>query len=1004
MQTVRFVSGVALLAFAAGLAAAQEISAEGGFRLVPAVPAGVAAMRANVRPDKFQPAEVRWDALKAHLAMAPLEDTPAARDPLFLTIPHPDGGWATFEIVESPIMQPGLAAAFPDIKTYAGRNVDDRSSTIRLDYTMHGFHAQVFSTQGSYYVDPFSMGETSIVTSYWKKDLKAPKAWRCGTVDDVPAEEAPSGGFRDRAVVTRSEFKLAVAATVEYTIFHGGTQAAGQAAIVTAVNRINQVYERDLSTRFILVENNEDLVFVGEDNYFNDASGQDLVTNHENCNALIGSANYDIGHLLCTSEGGIASISSVCTASRKGQGLSGQPEPVNDPFIIDYVCHEMGHQFNGRHCFNNCAGGPGDAYQYAFEPGSGTTIMAYAGICDEFTNLQPNSDELFHSGSLDLMASFISGRSCDDEVVLENNTPTVSAGPDVVIPKETPFVLTADGDDPDGDLLTYSWEQRDTGNLTVPMGVDNGTGPLFRVWEPVASPKRFFPRLQSLLTNTTVLGETLPTRARFMNFRVVARDNFPTGGGVGVDDMRITVAGTAGPFLVTEPNDPAPRSGPITVTWDVANTDAAPVSCQLVNILLSPDGGQTYPLILASRTANDGTEDVTLPEIASNAARIKVEAAENIFFDISDANFAIRPVESGTFAATGIYTVNDTAPNGNGNRFIEPGESNIGLFVRMAKQGNPTATGVVGTLISLTPTVTVVTSTSPYPAMQPGFGRDNQRPFIIAVSPDHPCGNPIDLRLTLDSSQGSATHDFTLQTGAGFGTTTEIFNYSGDAVAIPDNNANGVLLELPVSGITGDVVDVNFSFDGEGCSTLPNSPTVGLAHTWVGDLIVTLNGPGGFPSVRVIDRPGYVSTGDGNSGNNFCQTVFTDDAPNAIENAASTAAPFSGNWRPNLPLSVFNGIDPNGVWTLRVVDRAASDVGIVRSFSVAITRSGPQCQPPVEPPCPADHNGDGAVDADDVISYFRAWDNSEPSADFNNDGGVDSDDIIGFFNAWDAGC
>ncbi|MFZ4573467.1 MAG: reprolysin-like metallopeptidase [Phycisphaerales bacterium] len=1003
MLLSRFALAPAALALFSGLAMGQTISPEGGFEFIKQVPAATVAARANVRPEKYQPVSVKWEKLMDVLDDAPLEDTPAAANPVILSLPRPDGTWEAFAVVESPVMEQGLAAAFPEIRTFAGQGLDDPASTVRLDYTPHGFHAQVFTTDGSYYVDPYSFGDTDIATSYWKRDLRAPLAWRCLTDESAVEEPTPDGGYQDRAIVTRRQFRLACAATVEYTAFHGGTAALGQAAIVTAVNRVNQIYERDLATRFVLVTNNQNLVYVTSDTYANNGSTADLTANQTNCDTVIGTANYDVGHVFQTGDGGVVGlIGALCNSTQKGRGLSGRPSPVNDPFVIDYVAHELGHQCGGRHCFNNCNGTAGDAQTYAYEPGSGVTIMAYAGICGS-TNIQSNSDAMFLAGSLDLMAAHINSRTCDTETVTANNTPTVNGGPDYTIPKQTPFTLTATGSDPDGNSITYSWEQRDTTTGVTTVGTDNGTNPIQRTWLPTASPSRTLPRLSNLLANTTAFGEILPQAGRTLRYRVVARDNAASNGGTAFDDVVLTVNGTAGPFTVTAPNTAVSLSGTTNVTWNVASTSVAPVSCANVKISLSTDGGNTFPTVLVASTPNDGSEAVTLPSVSTTTARIKVEAVGNIFFDLSNANFTITPGTSVNFAGVGLNTANDSAPNGNNNGVIEPGENSVALTVRMVNSGTTTATGVTGSLTSLTPTVSIVSGSSAYPNMATGVQQNNSTPFVFAVSSTHVCGNPISLRLSLASAQGSGTYDFSLPTGSGSGSTTQTFSYTGAAVAIPDNNTTGVNISLPVSGFTGTVSDLNFRFDGTTCNATAGSTTVGLSHTWIGDVVVTLRGPGGTPSVTLIDRPGYTTTGFGTDANNYCGTVLDDEAVNLIESAAAASAPFTGSWRPNNLLSAFDGINPNGTWTLNVSDRASGDTGTVRAFSLAISRTGSVCAAPAGV-CRADFNRDGSVDGDDVIGFFGSWDAGETLADYNADGSVDGDDVIGFFGAWDAGC
>lgn len=985
----------------AGNLSAQVVSAPQEFELLREIPADVAAGRPNIRPDAGQVARVKWEVLEATLSTAPREDVGGR--PVILALPRPDGGWDEFAVVDSPVMEAGLAAAFPDIRTFAGQGVTDPSSTVRLDWTMHGFHAQVFTTDGSYYIDPVSFGDREIVTSYWKRDLRRPiGGWTCMTPDDGAAA-APEPGYQDRAIVTRRQYRLAVSATVEYTAFHGGTQAAGQAAIVTAVNRVNQVYERDLATRFILVANNQSLVYVGTDNYQNNGGTADLDACQANCNSVIGTANYDVGHLFQTGNGGVVGqIGAFCNAAQMGRGLSGLPSPVNDPFVVDYVCHELGHQAGGRHCFNNCNGGAGDAQTHAFEPGSGVTIMAYAGICGP-TDLQPNSDAMFHSGSLTLMANFLGGTACDVETVTTNNTPVVDGGPDYVIPRQTPFILTATGSDPDGDALTYSWEQRNTTTGPVAVNTDNGTNPIIRTWLPTASPTRMVPGLSNLLANNNAFGEILPQVARTLNFRVVARDNVSGAGGTATDDVILTVA-SAGPFAVTAPNTNVLWSGNRTVTWSVNSTNVAPVSCANVRILLSTDGGNTFSTVLAESTPNDGSETISLPSITTSQARIKVEAIDNIFFDISNANFSIEPfIPAVALGGAGTNVASDAALNGNANGFIEPGESSIAVTVAVRNSGDLAATGVTGTLTSLTPTVSVVTGTGSYGTLVPGATANNTSPFVISVSTAHPCGELINLRLAISAAEGSGTYTFSLPTGRTTSITESVISFTGPAVAIPDNNTTGVTRTLTFGGAAGPITDLNVRFDGATCSATAGATGVGLTHSWVGDLVITLTAPGGSPSAVIVDRPGFTGSGFGSSANNFCQTVLDDEAAAELETAPATSAPFSGSFRPNNPLSVFDGISPVGQWTLRVADVAAGETGTLRAFSLIITRGQLTCDPPA-PACVGDFNGDGSTDGDDVIAFFSAWDAGTATADVNRDDSVDGDDVIVFFAAWDAGC
>jgi hypothetical protein len=378
-----------------------------------------------------------------------------------------------------------------------------------------------------------------------------------------------------------------------------------------------------------------------------------LGQNQAKLDSVIGSANYDLGHVFSTGGGGIAGLGVIAVTGQKAKGVTGLPAPVGDAFYVDYVAHEMGHQYGANHTFNgdsgSCAGGQRSA-PHAFEIGSGSTIMSYAGICGN-DNLQAHSDAMFHSDSIDAIRLEITQNPADaaaQKVNTANNIPTANAGSNFVIPDETPFELTAIGGDVDaGDTLTYSWEQRNLGPQQDVFAPDNGSSPLFRPWLPTTDPVRTFPRLSNLLTNTFPKGEKPALTNRTLTFRVVVRDNSLLSGGVASDDMTVTVVdtGVAGGFQMTNHNSTATWVGGTnkTINWTVAGTTAAPISAANVDILLSSDGGQTFDTVLASGVPNDGSHVITVPNIDTSQARIKIKGTGKIFFDINNANLNIDP-------------------------------------------------------------------------------------------------------------------------------------------------------------------------------------------------------------------------------------------------------------------------------------------------------------------------------------------------------------------------
>lgn len=626
---------------------------------------------AFVFPSNQRTYSLSLNEMKALLKSAPMERTlEASSKPLILSVPTPDAGFQRFSVVEVEIMEPSLAAQYPEIHTYAGQGIEDPTATIRLDVTMAGFHAMVRYTTGEYFIDPHNRGDLEHYVLYTKQGVVPSRDWSCTLVADPAIVEeirllVESGMLTPTGTQLRT-YRLACAATGEYTAFFGGTVALGQAAIVTAINRVNGVYETEVAIRMVLVANNSSVVYTNSstDPFTNNNGSTMLGQNQTNMNSVIGSANYDIGHVFSTGGGGVAYLGCVCT-SNKARGVTGSSSPTGDAFWIDYVAHEMGHQFGGNHTFNsvtsNCGGGNRNA-STAYEPGSGTTIMAYAGICGA-DNIQLNSDAFFHTKSFDEIVAYTnfgSGNSCAATTNTGNNAPAVNAGVGgFTIPISTPFILTGSATDPNGDPLTYCWEEFDLGPSGSPNS-PSGNAPIFRSFSPVTSPSRTFPRQSNLLNNTQTIGEILPSYGRSLTFRLTARDNRSGGGGVDYASLSFNVSGTAGPFLVTAPNSSVNWTGNTTqaVTWNVANTSTSPVSCANVKISLSTDGGQTFPTVLAASTPNDGTEALTIPNTPTTTARIKVEAVGNIFFDISNSNFTIT---ASTLAAPTLVFPSDNA-------------------------------------------------------------------------------------------------------------------------------------------------------------------------------------------------------------------------------------------------------------------------------------------------------------------------------------------------------
>ncbi|WP_460557574.1 reprolysin-like metallopeptidase [Hymenobacter daeguensis] len=623
-----------------------------------------------------RPLTLATEQLAALLSTAPAEAGAAAG--ALLPVPLPDGSTEVFRVWQTPTMAPALAARYPAIRTYAGQSVSHPHVTARFDLTPLGFHAQVLgAAAGRVFIDPVP-ATPNTYRSFAAADRVATQPWQCAVAAGPTAASGTAQRTTAAAYGTQLlTYRLALACTGEYAV--AVTTAAGVAltkpnvlaAMVTAVNRVSGIYEQELAIRLQLIAGNDALIFLdgATDPYTNNDGAAMLTENRNTVRDMIGAAGYDIGHVFSTGGGGIAGLGVVCLATNgnasnqnnKARGVTGLPNPVGDNFYVDYVAHEMGHQFGGNHTFDsvtsNCGGGNRNG-STAMEPGSGTTIMAYAGICGA-DDLQAHSDPFFHAISQDEIRAFIAGGgSCGAGSATGNTIPTANAGADFTIPKGTPFQLTGAGTDANGDAITYDWEEMDAGGTGgAPSAAATSTSAaLFRSFPTKTTGVRVLPQLSAILAgNTGSVGETLPQVARTLNFRLTVRDNRANGGGVTSDNTVVTVS-SAGPFLITNLNTAtsfAPAAT-TTVTWSVNSTDLAPISAATVDILFSTDNGQTFAYTLATNTPNDGSQSVRLPNLNTTTGRVRVQASGRAFFDINDAAISLvgpLPVELTQFDA-----------------------------------------------------------------------------------------------------------------------------------------------------------------------------------------------------------------------------------------------------------------------------------------------------------------------------------------------------------------
>ena len=642
----------------------------------------------KTEPTKAQFYKLNLEALKTYLVDAPNRKNGINSSEKLVSFPTSDNTFETYSVMEASVMEETLQQKYSNIRTYVGKSIDNPTNTMRFSITPQGLHTMSFvSGKGLEFIDPYTKDAGQYIV-YAKKDLpRLDTAWTCDFEDDEVSIEGKSSSvntmFNANDGMMR-EFRLALACTIEYAQFHwsaagltaGDSVAARKAAVLAAmvvtINRNNFIYERDLSVTMTLVANNESIIFINSDSFSNDNAGALINESQTVIDSNIGFSNYDIGHTFSTGGGGLAQLNSPCT-SNKARGITGSPAPVGDPYDVDYVAHEMGHQYGSTHTFNgstgNCSGSNRTASS-AYEPGSGTTIMAYAGICAP-QNVQLNSDAYFHQKSLEMMwANITVGNStCASQTATGNSAPTANAGANYTIPALTPYKLTGSSTDIDGTSThTYTWEQYDLGPAGLPEEI-NTSGPLVRSFEGTDSPVRYIPRMSDILTlgGISTTWEKLASVNRSINYRLTVRDNDPVGGQTAVDAMTATVNAAAGPFVVTSQNTQGITwlTGETqTITWDVAGTTANGVNTANVNILLSTDGGQNFDTVLASNVPNDGSHDIIVPNVFGPYSRVMVEGAGNIFFNINSEDIQVNASINTTCITYSSGNVNIPIPDG----------------------------------------------------------------------------------------------------------------------------------------------------------------------------------------------------------------------------------------------------------------------------------------------------------------------------------------------------
>ncbi len=579
-----------------------------------------------------------------------------------IELPNATGVLSKFHIKETSNFEADLQTKFPNIRSYSAQGIDDPTSVAKISIGTDGFHAVIFSgDKETVYIDPYSRDNKDVIVYKRSSLSKIDEEFKCQVEDAAKKGETISTFSKNADDGKLRTFRLALACSGEYAQFHLGasqqniadsaTDAVKKAAVLSAMNtsvtRINGIFEKDLSVKLILVNENEKVVFLDADtDGITDGTPNTMINEVQTiCDSQIGNANYDIGHVFSIGGDGLAGLGVVCLSGQKARGVTGRSQPVGDPYDIDFVVHELGHQFGATHTQNSDCNRTNST---AVEPGSGSTIMGYAGICTpnvQSGNPNGNSDDYFHSVSIAQMWAVIeSSASCASITNTGNKAPVANAGLDYSIPKSTPFKLTGTAIDEDGlSSLTYNWEQLDNEVATMPPLNASTNGPMFRSLPSKILPVRYMPDIATVISgSTSSTWEVVPSVARDLNFSFLVRDNHSGGGSSDRDDMKVEVVDVAAFTVTSQSTEETFSSGEsMSISWNVGSTNVDPIDCQNVNIKLSIDGGVTFPILLKTNTPNDGLEDIIVPDNSTDKARIMVEAADNIFYNVNATDFII---------------------------------------------------------------------------------------------------------------------------------------------------------------------------------------------------------------------------------------------------------------------------------------------------------------------------------------------------------------------------
>lgn len=937
-------------------------------------------------------------------------------------IPNEKGEMERFSLRTVAVLSPELSRQYPEIKTFIGWSETRPEVKIRMSKTPMGVNVWLRIPDGNeFFIQPVR-GNKQYHLAYLKDALGNTIPFECKTeIPDTAKNSIKNNptNYKSQASQFLKTYRLAVAATGEYTNFWGddddtnGTNSEDAlAAVVSTINRVNEVFETDFQVRLELVSGASLMYPDQTTDPFGSSLNSELQATLNDL-TVFGANNYDVGHLFDygSANGNAGCIGCICVDSQKGSAFSSHPFVdsfggpfLNDYFDVDYVAHELGHQFGAYHTFSFQTEGTG----VNAEPGSGTTIMSYAGITGT-DNVQEHSNDYFHFYSIENVRAHIDNEAlCATETLITDNDPTVEAGDDFTLPKTTPYMLEATVSNGDGYNHTYTWEQLDSGQSGASnFGPTASSGPQLRSLSPRESPIRMIPNTNQVLsgeltqTNPTISSswETLASVGRDMNWGVTVRStpessSTEEGTVVAQDRRTITIDNNAGPFVVQSQETVGlvwEGASKQTISWDVANTDLAPINTTTVSIYLSDDGGLTYTIPLLMETPNDGEEKIEIPNTLDiSEARLKIMADNSIYYAINAVPFSVTKrafVVDFNSSTIGTCGVDEFSFNFSLDRYLGF-EDTVELTVENVPEGvTATLSRSSFNLNDLSGSVSFsgvqsIPDGDYFPIVK-GIGGGFEYDFEITIqkrdqninppTPLIPANNEEDVSLDVFLNWGidSNTDEVQLQvaTSSDFSnplvdvrTTNDVYLLSGlesettyywrvagtnlcregelgDYSAIQQFKTSivscttGAAQDLPknlIDGTSNSTGRIQSSIViGQNLEVLDVNVLVDISHTWISDLVLTLVAPDGQEIILAQNQ--------GQDNVNYTNTLFDQEASQSI---LSSPFPFTGSYQPVQSLETLYGINSFGTWKLYVDDEYSQDTGTLNTFELQLCLKG----------------------------------------------------------------